>query len=179
MAALSSSNPPGRSKRPEAGRQGLAEPHDGRAEQSPAPGANRSRREVDREVVRFERAVGATHVFQVAVKFDHAAAARPLVKAIDVLGDERPVPNHPGKLDQGHVAGIWRGFPERRTPGIVEAPDQLRVGSERLGRRHLFRAVTLPQPAGIAEGLQPALGRDAGAGQHGYPLHQAQSQRGS
>src|SRR5690606_18797333 len=91
----------------------------------------------------------------------------PLVQVVDVLGDQVEVLAHP--LPQPGERLVRRVGVHPRNAGpalVVEAVHQLAVGRERLRGGHVLGAVPLPQPVGVAEGRQAALGGDAGTGQY-------------
>ena len=75
--------------------------------------------------------------------------------------------------DEGVVAGVGLDRGQVGAAEVVEAPDQGRVAVKGPRRGDLLDAVAFPQPAGAAKRRQAALGRDAGAGQHGDLLGSA------
>ena len=60
---------------------------------------------------------------------------------------------------------------DRFAPHVIEAENEIGVAFECLGRRDILDAMLFPQPASVAEGVDAAFGRDAGAGQDDDILH--------
>ena len=98
---------------------------------------------------------------------DDLAAPRTLVQEVDVLGHDRADVAESLELGQGHVR---RRSARRRRASRSEARRTPRpcAGSraERLDRAVLERIELRPQPRGGAEVGDPALGRDARAGEN-------------
>jgi len=55
--------------------------------------------------------------------------------------------------------------------GVVEVDDGLRAAGERFGRADILHAVTFPQAAAVAEGLQAAFRADARTGEDDAFFH--------
>ena len=109
------------------------------------------------------RAAGLEHL---AVHVDDALVAGALVQVVDVLGHHQ----HRARvlaleLGQGMVGGVGPGLDQVDPTGVVELVHEGRVAGEALGRRHLLEVVLGPQAVLVAEGAEPGLGRDAGAGE--------------
>jgi hypothetical protein len=104
--------------------------------------------------------IGAVHV-------NEASAAGTIVQRIDVLCDDkhlaRPVPF---ETCQRGVRGIGLnvGGTVAGAAHIVEGMAARGVTRKSLGRGNILEAHLRPYAAGIAEGLQPRLFRDARAG---------------
>jgi hypothetical protein len=90
-----------------------------------------------------------------------------LVEVVDVLGDQEQLVAddllEPAEGDVSRV-GVYAG--ERGAAGVVELVHHRRLSLEALGRGDVLDPVALPEPVGVAERRHPALGGDAGAGQH-------------
>ena len=103
---------------------------------------------------------------------DDAVRAGPLVQIVDILGDERQAaaPGGEPALEprQRKMRRIRLCVPEVLPPRVIEGEHALRVAREGFGRRELHRVEPRPDPTAtlVAERAEPALGRDAGAGQH-------------
>ena len=108
----------------------------------------------------------AARLPDVAVKLDDALAPGRDMEAVDVLGREQEaiaelvLERGEGAMARVRLAGGHVGAALR-----VEAPDERRVLREAVERSDVLEAVRPPEPARIAERRDPALGRDAGAGQ--------------
>ena len=116
--------------------------------------------DVDRAI---EVAFGAGF-HQFAVKVDDVRAAGAFVEVIHVLRDNADV-KIALQRRQSAVAVVGFGAEEFAAAGVVEVEDKLRIASEALGRGDIFDAIILPQPVGVAEGGDAALGAHAGAGE--------------
>jgi hypothetical protein len=100
------------------------------------------------------------------VQLDHVPAARPRVQPIHVLGYEGELGDSALALGQRPVARVRLGLCHECAPPLVPLLHKARIPGERLRCRELLRVVALPEPGlGLAEGRDPALGRDSGAGQ--------------
>ena len=63
------------------------------------------------------------------------------------------------------VRGIGLDLPEPRPARVVELMNQCRIAAIGLRRGDIFDPVAFPQAVGAAEGGEPAIGADSGAGQ--------------
>ena len=89
----------------------------------------------------------------------HAVRAGALVQVVDVLGDdEQVVAEHGLEPREGEMRGVRLGERHGVASRVVEALHGVGVALERLGRRDVFDAMALPQPARVAERGHPALG---------------------
>ena len=105
---------------------------------------------------------------------EDVARPGPLVQVVDVLGDDQQVaPSASSSRASARWAGLGLDPGERGAALVVEPVDQVGVGGVRLGRRDQHRVVALPQPVGVPERRQPALGGDAGTGEDDDPHVQA------
>jgi len=116
--------------------------------------------DVDRAI---EVAFGAGF-HQFAVKVDDVRAAGAFVEVIHVLRDNANV-KVALQGRQSAVAVVGLGAKQFASAGVVEVEDKLRIAGEALGRGDIFDAIILPQPVGVAEGGDAALGAHAGAGE--------------
>jgi hypothetical protein len=83
-----------------------------------------------------------------------------------VLRYEREVGDPTLEMCQRLMSRVRRGLHHELLPPLVPLPHEAGISSERLGSRKFLRVVALPEAGlGFAEGWDPALGRDAGAGQ--------------
>ena len=90
-----------------------------------------------------------------------------LVQRIDVLGDEEQiVAEEPLQLGQREVGGIGPHRSHLLAALRIEPPDEARVASEALRRRHVLHPVLVPEAPGVPEGGHAALGADPGPGEH-------------
>jgi hypothetical protein len=114
-------------------------------------------------------AAEAARLQQLAVHVHDPRHAGSFVQVVDVLGAEVefvPARGEPGlELGQGQVGGVGFDLLQVGAAGVVEGVHLARVAREALGRGHLAEVDPGPDPGRVAEGGQPALGRDPGAGQ--------------
>jgi hypothetical protein len=91
-----------------------------------------------------------------------ALACRPSI----VLRYEREVGDPTLEMCQRLMSRVRRGLHHELLPPLVPLPHEAGISSERLGSRKFLRVAALQEAGlGFAEGRDPALGRDAGAGQ--------------
>jgi hypothetical protein len=88
------------------------------------------------------------------------------VQQVDVLGDHGLHEPEPLELGERQVRRVRLGAREHREARRIELPDLLRVGAERLDRSVLEWVDSGPQAGRRAEVGNPALGRDARAGEN-------------
>ncbi len=98
-----------------------------------------------------------------------ASEPRPLVKPVDVLRHQgeavAALRHHPSQPSEGMMRGVGLGLSGAAATPVVEAVHQRGIAPKRLRRRQRAGIVLLPQPAGVAEGAQAALGGGTGAGE--------------
>ncbi len=109
--------------------------------------------------------IGATVDPNVAVQLDDVLAARLVVQAVDVLGDEGELRCALFEVGEGEVSGVGFLFGELGAAVEVESPDLVGVTLESLGSGEVFSASSLPESAWSSEGGDAAFGADAGAGE--------------
>ena len=158
----------------------LAEPDDVRPQ--PGGAAGRAVHE-DAHVVapRGNRAAGkAAGPARLAVHVVHLPGAGPLVQVVDVLRaqEEGVAPRREPALQPGQrrMGGIGRGGQGVAPAHVVEGVDGDGVGREGLGRGELGGIEARPQAVAVPEGPEPALGRNAGAGEDEDPHRRAAPQ---
>ena len=95
------------------------------------------------------------------MQLDDPLAARVLVQAVCVLGDDGEQPADRFELRQGDVARVGLGRECDPTPVARHLPIRLGIGHETVDRRDLDRVVLGPEPALAAERRDPAFGRHA------------------
>src|SRR5262249_3744439 len=120
-------------------------------------------------VVRERRAAArrAPRLEEIAVDLHEPAVAPAAVEAVHGLGGEEEAVAEPGfRRRERLVAGVRLALARAPAPLRVEAPDELRILLEALGRGHLLDGMVLPEPSRIAEGRDPALRGDTRAGEH-------------
>src|SRR3546814_5187324 len=87
-----------------------------------------------------------------------------LVQIVHVLRDDSQVDPCIFEPRQREVGGVGGDGCGGAAPGVVEREHGGGVAGEALRRGDVRDVVALPQPAGVTEGRQAALGRDARAG---------------
>ncbi len=119
--------------------------------------------------------VFAARASDVAVEFDHVRVARPLMKAVHVLRDEREALEAAVALERGERAmtGVRLRFAHAIEPPAIPAPHAFGIAREGLRRGEILGAESFPQSARAAEDGHAALGRHAGAGEHHEALGRA------
>lgn len=96
------------------------------------------------------------------MQFNHVAAARPLVQAVHVLGDERKLWHALFQFHQRKVSGVRLRLRDELPPPRIPLPHQARIAPKRFGRRQIFRAISRPQPRQrVAERRDATLRRNA------------------
>ena len=87
------------------------------------------------------------------------------MEVVNVLRDD---PNVVGALqiDEGPVRGVRLCRPHLSPPLVVKLEHEDRVFGPGLGRGHILDAMTLPEAAVAAKGLQAAFGAHASASEH-------------
>lgn len=113
---------------------------------------------------RRDRPAGAAAgLEQFAVHVDDRPRAGPLVQIVDVLRAQEQPPAPPGEsrlgLRQGHVRGVGLGRDHAAAAVVVEVEHRVGVGRVGLGGREPRWIEPRPDPAPVAEGAEPALGR--------------------
>ncbi|MBB3898154.1 hypothetical protein GGQ83_001591 [Roseococcus suduntuyensis] len=146
----------------------LAEPDHMRPQ--PAHGAAGGAGAGKRDVVlprAIRSAFQASGAAQLPMHVVQAAGARAFVQVIHILRDQQEIATGPGGVEpgQGLMRWVGRHIPKLRPPGIVEALHMVRVGGEGLGRCHLLQPHPGPDAPQVAEGGEPAFGRNAGSGE--------------
>jgi hypothetical protein len=101
------------------------------------------------------------------VHVEQPLGAGALMQVVDILRDDqqlaRPLRVQPCER---MVCRVRFHFGQLGATLIVEVVHQHRIAGKRLRRADILDAVTFPEAVRSAKGGQPALGRDAGAGQH-------------
>jgi len=95
---------------------------------------------------------------ELAMHMEQPPRPGPLVQVVDILGDDQQLAR-PSGIEPGQRPVRVIGLDPRQIlpPRIVEAVHQHRIARERLGRRHVFDAMALPQAIRTTKGCKAAL----------------------
>ena len=101
-----------------------------------------------------------------AVKLQHLLAARRLMQAVDILGDDRLALASALQLRQRQMGGVGLCLRIEHHPA-VKIPEFIRVSDKVFMREHFFIAAA---PGGVVNALMGAAEiRDAAGGRHARP----------
>ena len=98
---------------------------------------------------------------------DNPAVTRALVQIIDVLRhQQKTIAKRLFQLRQRQMRGIRRDFRalQLAAAGVIKRLHQRRVAGKTFRCRHVLHPVFFPQAVGGAEGFNPRLCRNTGAG---------------
>ena len=113
----------------------------------------------------------AARLEQLAVHVHQALGAGALVQAVDILrAQKKAFAQLALKPASARCAGFGLTVQASLAPHGVEIPNQLGISLPGLRRSDVFHAMAVPEPAGAAEGRQPAFRADARAGEHKQPI---------
>ena len=132
-------------------------------------------------------AMEAARLQQFAMHVNHALRAGALMQIVDVLRHQRQLAamfrQRPLERRQREMRAVRLRAEEIAPPRVVEGLNGGGIAGEGLGRRELHRIEARPDALSllVAEGSEPAFGRDAGSSQreepHGF-IALAQPKRG-
>jgi hypothetical protein len=93
----------------------------------------------------FMPAAGTTNKPDISVQFDDVAGSGGIMKAIDILGDQRELVRTAFHRGQSLMPGIGSGVRNMPAPFFVPLPDEFRIAREPLGRCQILKTVRLPK----------------------------------
>lgn len=78
------------------------------------------------------------------MQLEHAPASRLIMQIVDILRDERELPNAPFEFGERIMSGIGPGLSDEPAPPVIPFPHELRIARERLRRGKLFGPILAP-----------------------------------